>query len=106
MSDRDPDDNRHNDGRPALWRITYKFNQQIRRSVPGTGETEKVGEQIAERHYDVVAVSAAFATATFCSNCPVYSGDLVAGSVADAVFVCYVDAITLTQRYRGGSFCT
>lgn len=88
----------------ALWRIAYKFNQQVRRSVPGTGETELIGYRLADGQYDVVATSAAFATATFCANCPVYSGDLAAETVRDPEFIAYVDAITLTQKNHGGHF--
>lgn len=89
---------------PALWRVAYKFTQQVRRSVPGTGETELVGHQLADGQYDVVAMSAAFAMATFCANCPVFSGDLAAGTVKDPEFIAYVDAITLTQKNYGGHF--
>lgn len=88
---------------PALWRIRYKFEQDIRRSVEGTGETESVGKQVADGEFDCVAMSAPFAMATFLANCPVYVGDL-RGTPADPEFVAYIDAITLTQKMYGGHF--
>lgn len=88
---------------PALWRIRYKYEQQIRRSVDSTGETEVVGKQIADGEYDVVAINAPFAMATFITNCPVYVGDL-RGTSPVAEFIAYVDAITLTQKNYGGHF--
>lgn len=88
---------------PAVWLVRYKFEQQIRQSVEGTGETEVVGKQVADAEYHVVAMSAAFAMATFLANCPVYVGDL-RGTPADPEFVAYVDAITLTQKNYGGRF--
>lgn len=88
---------------PALWRIRYKYEQTIRHAAEGGGVDEAVTTKIAEGEYDVVAINAPFAMATFLTNCPVYVGDL-RGTSPVAEFIAYVDAITLTQKNYGGHF--
>lgn len=90
---------------PALWRIKFMFTQQIRASVPGTGETEKVGEQLAVYEYDVVSRSPEMAMLTLTENCPIYAPSNKGFKIlGPPEFICYIDAITLTQANHGGCF--
>lgn len=90
---------------PALWRIKFQFTQQIRASVYGTGETEKVGEQLAVYEYDVVSITPEMAMLTLTENCPIYApGNKDFKVLGPPEFICFVDAITLTQHNYGGHF--
>lgn len=85
---------------PSLWRIRYKFDQRIVRSVPGTGEVETVGTQLAEGVFDVVAQTAGLALETF--KVAKYVDQLK--EYGEPEWVCYVDAINSWGRWRAGCF--
>jgi hypothetical protein len=84
---------------PALWRIKYKFDQRIVRSVYGTGEVETVGMQIAEGQYDVVAMTPGLARETFNKFGPYQPKE-----PSEPEFICYVDAFCHVGKHYGGHF--
>lgn len=50
---------------PAVWRIAYRFTQDIVQSVAFTGEVERVGTQQAHEFFDVIATTPALALAAW-----------------------------------------
>jgi|SRR5579864_5491349 len=109
MSDKASKDNCSGDY-PAVWRFTYNYNQQIRRSVPFTGETEKIGEQRVQQFYDVIAITPELARAAYDKEFgwkfkkPIQPPDRDDANydkhelVAGPDFVCYVDAFIEVYR--------
>lgn len=94
-----PEDPRSFRDHPALWRITYKFDQRIVRSVAGTGEVETVGMQIAGGQYDVVAITPGLARESFLLHGPYQPKE-----PSEPEFICYVDAICHIAKGYGGHF--
>lgn len=87
---------------PSLWRIKYRYDQRIIRSIPGTGEVETVGTQRADSQYDIVALTAGLAAETF--KAMHYSTQLETMEVGEPEWICYVDAVSTTKRWRAGHF--
>lgn len=103
MSDRESKENCVGDFY-AVWRFTYAWDQDIRWSVPGTGETEKVGTERVTSFFDVLAVSPELATAAYEKEFgwklkpPAPESGLKTSNfdnhrlISGPLFICYVDA--------------
>jgi hypothetical protein len=88
---------------PAMWRIPYRFTQDIVQSTYGTGEVERIGSQEAKEFFDVVAVTPALALAAWEKEYG-HRENRKDGErfgvwrLDDPKFVCYVDAFVEVSR--------